>query len=70
MNVKEGVGRSCNIPPGTVVDQKIVSPQDFDYFLCSHEGIQGTSRPTHYHVLHDENDLTADEAQKLTFYLV
>jgi eukaryotic translation initiation factor 2C len=28
--------------------------------------LQGTSRPTHYHVLHDENHFSADALQMLT----
>nr|GFB50185.1 argonaute/Dicer protein, PAZ [Tanacetum cinerariifolium] len=31
-----------------------------------HTGIKGTSRPTHYHVLYDENNFTADGLQMLT----
>ena len=31
--------------------------------------VQGTSRPTHYHVLLDEIGFTADEIQKLTYSL-
>ncbi|XP_043699782.1 protein argonaute 5 [Telopea speciosissima] len=58
--------RSGNILPGTVVDTKICHPTEFDFYLCSHAGIQGTSRPTHYHVLFDENNFTADELQRLT----
>ena len=30
---------------------------------------QGTSRPTHYHVLYDDNAFTADDLQKLTYQL-
>ncbi|RUP22137.1 PAZ domain-containing protein, partial [Jimgerdemannia flammicorona] len=37
--------------------------------LQSHAGIQGTSRPTHYQVLHDEYDLEADELQNLCYRL-
>ncbi|KAB1212130.1 Protein argonaute 1 [Morella rubra] len=60
------VDRSGNILPGTVVDSKICHPTEFDFYLCSHAGIQGTSRPAHYHVLWDENDFTADGLQSLT----
>ncbi|CAJ1977147.1 unnamed protein product [Sphenostylis stenocarpa] len=58
--------RSGNILPGTVVDSKICHPTEFDFYLCSHAGIQGTSRPAHYHVLWDENNFTADGIQSLT----
>ncbi|XP_021732844.1 protein argonaute 5-like isoform X1 [Chenopodium quinoa] len=60
------IDRSGNILPGTVVDSKICHPSEFDFYLCSHAGIQGTSRPTHYHVLYDENNFTADLLQLLT----
>ena len=65
----QGVGRNRNIPPGTVVDKDCVDPTDFDFFLCSHFGVQGTSRPTHYYVLWDDNKFGADQLQKLTFHL-
>ena len=32
-------------------------------------GIQGTSRPSHYHVLWDDNHFDADELQQLTYQL-
>ncbi|KAI0525127.1 hypothetical protein KFK09_004518 [Dendrobium nobile] len=54
-----------NIPPGTVVDTVITHPREFDFYLCSHWGMKGTSRPTHYHVLWDENRFKSDEIQKL-----
>lgn len=54
-----------NIPPGTVVDTVITHPREFDFYLCSHWGMKGTSRPTHYHILWDENDFKSDEVQKL-----
>lgn len=44
-------GRSGNIPPGTTVDTGITHPTEFDFYLCSHAGIQGTSRPSHYHIV-------------------
>jgi len=39
-NEKDQSGRAGNIPPGTVVDQGITHPTEFDFFLCSHQGIQ------------------------------
>ncbi|KAH9700118.1 protein argonaute 5 [Citrus sinensis] len=58
--------RSGNILPGTVVDTEICHPTEFDFYLNSHAAIQGTSRPTRYHVLYDENRFTADGLQVLT----
>ncbi|KAJ1971850.1 hypothetical protein H4R33_007142, partial [Dimargaris cristalligena] len=58
--------RSGNCPAGTVVDRDITHPKEFDFFLQAHGGLQGTSRPTHYTVLHDENKFTADSLQVLT----
>ncbi|XP_020207885.1 protein argonaute 10 isoform X2 [Cajanus cajan] len=63
---RSSTDRSGNILPGTVVDSKICHPTEFDFYLCSHAGIQGTSRPAHYHVLWDENNFTADGIQSLT----
>uniref|UniRef100_A0A8C5W967 Protein argonaute-1 n=1 Tax=Leptobrachium leishanense TaxID=445787 RepID=A0A8C5W967_9ANUR len=65
----ERVGKSGNIPAGTTVDTKITHPTEFDFYLCSHAGIQGTSRPSHYHVLWDDNRFTADALQILTYQL-
>ncbi|XP_068382089.1 protein argonaute-2 isoform X5 [Eschrichtius robustus] len=36
----ERVGKSGNIPAGTTVDTKITHPTEFDFYLCSHAGIQ------------------------------
>ncbi|EOA29189.1 hypothetical protein CARUB_v10025461mg [Capsella rubella] len=58
--------KSGNILPGTVVDTQICHPNEFDFYLNSHAGIQGTSRPAHYHVLYDENGFSADAMQTLT----
>ena len=46
--------RTMNVLPGTVVDDVICHPRDFDFYLCSHAGERGTSRPTHYHMLWDD----------------
>ncbi|VDN83928.1 unnamed protein product [Brugia pahangi] len=64
---RDAVGKAKNIPPGTVIDTGIVSPEGFDFYLCSHFGIQGTSRPARYHVLWDDSKFTSDELQSITF---
>lgn len=61
--------RSGNVPAGTVVDQGITSTTDFDFYLNSHAGIQGTNKPAKYHVLVDENNFPADKLYQLTFHL-
>ncbi|MCD9641208.1 argonaute 5 [Datura stramonium] len=68
-NDRNMTDKSGNILPGTVVDTKICHPTEFDFYLCSHAGIKGTSRPAHYHVLFDENSFSADAIQNLTNYL-
>jgi eukaryotic translation initiation factor 2C len=42
--------RSKNCFAGTVVDRNVTHPTDHDFYLLSHAGILGTSRPAHYSV--------------------
>lgn len=56
-----------NVCPGTVVDTKIVHPYEYDFYLCSHYGSLGTSKPTHYQVLWDEHGFSSDQLQKLIY---
>ncbi|KAF9946187.1 hypothetical protein BGZ70_003364 [Mortierella alpina] len=66
---REDADRSGNCKPGTVIDMDVVHPFEFDYYMYSHAGLLGTSRPAHYHVLLDENRLTSDVLQELTYKL-
>ncbi|PKK79735.1 Piwi-domain-containing protein [Rhizophagus irregularis] len=61
--------RTGNCQPGTVVESVITHPFEFDFYLQSHPGLQGTSRPTHYHVLLDENGFNSDSLQTLSYNL-
>ncbi|KAB5595488.1 Argonaute-like protein [Ceratobasidium theobromae] len=61
--------RSGNCPAGTVVDDVVGHPTEFDFYLQSHGGLLGTSRPAHYTVLYDENNFTVDGIQSLSFAL-
>ncbi|XP_068324865.1 protein argonaute 2-like [Pyrus communis] len=67
-NPRDG-GSAGNISPGTVVDTTIVHPFEFDFYLCSHYGALGTSKPTHYHVLRNDHRFTSDQLQKLIYDL-
>lgn len=55
---------------GTLIDRDICHPTEFDFYLNSHAGIQGTNRPCHYHVLLDENKFGAQELALMTFRCV
>ncbi|KAG9124555.1 hypothetical protein FRC07_011142 [Ceratobasidium sp. 392] len=56
-----------NCKPGTVVDRGVTAVYDFDFYLQAHSGLQGTTRPTHYTVVHDDNAFTANQLQGLTY---
>ncbi|XP_055997382.1 protein argonaute-2-like isoform X6 [Ostrea edulis] len=66
---KDQIGRSGNIPAGTTVDVGITHPTEFDFYLCSHAGIQGTSRPSHYHVLFYLQGTSRPSHYHVLFYL-
>ncbi|KAF5742348.1 protein argonaute 2-like [Tripterygium wilfordii] len=62
-------GSTGNVPPGTVVDTKINRDMKTDFYLSSHYGNIGTSKPAHYHALWDEHNFTRDELQELCYSL-
>ncbi|OVA13774.1 Argonaute/Dicer protein [Macleaya cordata] len=62
-------GNPDNVPPGTVIDKQICHPRNNDFYICSHAGMIGTTRPTHYHVLLDEIGFSADDLQELVHSL-
>ncbi|PAV23570.1 argonaute [Pyrrhoderma noxium] len=66
---KERAEKSGNAPAGLVVDREITSPGMFDFYLQSHAGILGTSRSSHYIVVTDENNFSADNLQNYCFAL-
>lgn len=61
--------RSGNVAPGVLVDSDICHPTEYDFYLNSHSGVQGTNKPAHYHVLLDENKMGVHELQLLTYRL-
>ncbi|KAF9513581.1 hypothetical protein BS47DRAFT_1295982, partial [Hydnum rufescens UP504] len=61
--------RNGNCMAGTVVDTNIVHPVYDDFYLQSQKGLIGTSRSGHYTLLHDDNGISADVLQRLSFDL-
>ena len=54
-----------------LVDNKITHETIYAWYLQSHQSLQGTAKPGHYYVLHDDLQETADRIQTLvsSFYL-
>jgi eukaryotic translation initiation factor 2C len=59
--------RNGNPLPGTLIDKEVTHPFQYDFYLCSHVAIQGTARPVHYHVIHDEVKLKPDDLQNMIY---
>lgn len=56
-----------NLPPGTVIDRKVVGKEYCEFYLNSHKGIQGTNKPAKYTILLDENQIPVDELQEYIY---
>lgn len=59
--------KNGNPLPGTLVERDVTHPFENDLYLCSHVAIQGTARPTHYHMLMDEANLPVEKFQTLLY---
>ncbi|KAI1763097.1 Piwi-domain-containing protein [Hypoxylon sp. FL1150] len=53
-NRSDAMEKTFNTPPGTIVDRGVTEARNWDFFLQPHNAIQGTARPIHYFVIHDE----------------
>lgn len=62
-----GADRNGNPVPGTLVEKDVTHPFLFDFYLCSHTAIQGTARPTHYHILLNECKIEPEIFQKMIY---
>ncbi|XP_045137393.1 protein argonaute-1-like isoform X8 [Portunus trituberculatus] len=65
-------GGAGNVPPGTVVEGGIIHPSTRGFFLLSHLVVvseSGTSKPTKYHVVCDDNQLCLRDLQTVTYGL-
>ncbi|KAJ6640712.1 Protein argonaute-2 [Pseudolycoriella hygida] len=68
-----GIGRddhkNNNVPPGTIVDSQITHPNETQFYLVSHQSLQGVARPTKYCLLRDDSNFSMDTLEELTYNL-
>ncbi|KAE8746943.1 Argonaute-2 [Frankliniella occidentalis] len=69
MNPRDSDDRNGNVPAGTIVDMEITHPNEIDFYLVSHASIQGVARPTKYHVLWDDANMSENDIQLMTYNL-
>ncbi|KAF3360877.1 hypothetical protein VDGD_10484 [Verticillium dahliae] len=63
-----GKGDKNNNPhPGTLLENEVCHPFQWDFYLCAHSAIQGTARPVHYHVLIDEAKVDHQKLQQMIY---
>lgn len=62
-------GKNNNLPPGTIVDKQITAPNQYQFFLISHQAVQGVAKPTKYCVLYDDANSNPDQLQAVTYAL-
>jgi len=63
------MAREQNVNPGTVVDSDIVSPLYDEFYLVSHAGNLGTTRPPRFSIVCNDGKLTRGAIQEITFSL-
>lgn len=56
-----------NVPPGTVVDKKVVDPITEQYYLTSHQAPQGVAKPSKYCILEDESNFDMKDLERITY---
>ncbi|KHG27414.1 Protein argonaute 4 -like protein [Gossypium arboreum] len=58
------MGSPDNVLHGTVIDNKVCHPKNNDFYLGTLAGMIGITRQTHYHVLLDQAEFSADDLQE------
>lgn len=64
---RHAADRNSNPVPGTIIERDITHYDQYDFYLNSHQAIQGTARPVHYQVIFDENKIPVDALQALIY---
>lgn len=64
-----GPSSMANPSPGSILDHTVVGRFLFDFYLVSQHVREGSTTPSHYIVLENENDYSPDVLQQLTYKL-
>ena len=59
--------KNANPLPGVLIEKDVTMPYEWDFYLYSHIALQGTSRPVHYTVLHDEASHEPNRLQNMIY---
>ncbi|EXJ86436.1 hypothetical protein A1O3_03387 [Capronia epimyces CBS 606.96] len=62
-----GADPKGNPLPGCLIEKDVTMPNEWDFFLYSHIALQGTSRPVHYTVLHDDANHRPEALQNMIY---
>jgi len=69
---RDAGGKSGNLPCGFVADQSVASPLcKGDFWMISHGGLMGTSRPSHYVIMRNDHAkfLGQQKIEEISYYL-
>jgi len=53
--------------PGCLIERDVTMPNEWDFYLYSHTALQGTSRPVHYTILHDDAGHSPSAIQNMIY---
>lgn len=68
-STETGTSGFSNPPPGSILDHTITRKYLYDFYLVSQHVREGTTMPSHYIILEDENNFEPDILQQLTYKL-
>lgn len=64
---KSGADKNGNPLPGTLIEHDCTMPFEWDFYLYSHIALQGTARPVHYTIIHDESNHPPNVIQNMIY---
>ena len=64
---QEAGDQKGNPVPGCLIERDVTTPNEWDFYLYSHIALQGTSRPVHYTILHDETAHKPEHIQNMIY---